>query len=644
MKNDVIRVLLIEDNPGDARLLREIFSEVSSPIFNITHVDRLNVGLQHLAWSEFDVILLDLSLPDSCGLETLLQVHAVSPGRPILVLTGLDDQALAVKAVQEGAQDYLVKGDVDRDLLVRAVRYAIERKRAEVERQRLIKKAQDQAFLVQGILDAVKEGIITLGANHEVIIANPVGCSYLQSLGGITIGQRLERLGDSSLAELLSTIDGQLPVEINLEESGQVFEVYSSPSPLGEGEQGYTLLIRDVTETRRVQMRARDQERQAAVGQLASGIAHDFNNIMGSIILYGEMLLANPDVKNKDRQRLQTIMEQAQRAAALTRQILDFSRSGLLEPHHIDLIPFIERVSKLLSRTLPENIRLTLMRKGKEYTVNADPVRLQQVLMNLAINARDAMPHGGELRFQLEHLHYDEDHPVRFSEMPLGDWIRISVSDTGTGIDEKTLPHIFEPFFTTKQPGKGSGLGLAQVYGIIKQHDGYVDAESQPGQGTAIHLYLPAFAPSVKDSLISDEGSLQVEKSTLLVVEDDEITRIAVSETLRAHHYSVMTAPNGQEAIKMLESHNKEIDLVLSDMVMPGLSGERLYQQMQMDYPEIGVMIMTGYPMEPATRELFERNGVSWLAKPIHSRALIRAIQKALSSHRIKAPEEIQVH
>lgn len=642
MKDDEIKVLLIEDNPSDARLLKETFSEVPSPIFNITHVDRLNVGLQHLAWTEFDVILLDLSLPDASGLETLLQVQAVSPERPILVLTGLADEALAVKAMQEGAQDYLIKGEVDRDLLVRAIRYAIERKRAEVERQRLIRRTQDQAFLVQGILDAVKEGIITLRANHEVIIANPAGRRYLESLAGIKVGQILEQLGDKPLAELLSDMDEHLPKEVILDgPERQFFEVHSSPSPLGQGEHGYTLLIRDVTETRRIQMRTRDQERQAAVGQLASGIAHDFNNIMGSIILYGEMLLANPDIEQKDRQRLQTIMEQAQRAAVLTRQILDFSRSGLLEPHHIDLVPFFEQISKLLSRTLPENIRLTLMRKDKNYIVNADPVRLQQVLMNLAVNARDAMPNGGELRFRLERFLFDEEHPAPLAEMPLRDWVRISVTDTGTGIDEETLPHIFEPFFTTKEPGKGSGLGLAQVYGIVKQHEGYVDVESQPEQGTTIYLYLIAYSGCTNDALIMDDPYTEEGKATLLIVEDDEITRTAVSETLRSHHYNVMTAPNGQQAMKMIESHKKEINLVLSDIVMPGMSGEMLYRQMQMDCPEVEVMIMTGYPMEQETRELFEKNGVTWLVKPIHSRALVRAIQKALSAHRVKAAAEI---
>jgi two-component system cell cycle sensor histidine kinase/response regulator CckA len=642
LKDDEIKVLLIEDNPSDARLLKETFSEVSTPIFNITHVDRLNVGLQHLAWTDFDVILLDLTLPDASGLETLLQVHAVSPEQPILVLTGLDDEGLATKAMQEGAQDYLVKAEVDRDLLLRAIRYAIERKRAEVERQRLIKKTQNQAFLVQGILDAVKEGIITLRANQEVIIANPAGRRYLQSLAGIRVGQKLEHLGDKSLAELLSTVDEHLPKEVILDgPEKQFFEVHASPSPLGQGERGVTLLIRDVTEARHIQMRARDQERQAAVGQLASGIAHDFNNIMGSIILYGEMLLANADLEQKDRQRLQTVMEQAHRAAALTRQILDFSRSGLLEPYRIDLVPFFEQISKLLSRTLPENIRLILMRKEKNYIVNADPVRLQQVLMNLAVNARDAMPNGGELCFRLERFRFEDEHPAPLSDIPMGEWVRISVTDTGMGIGEDALPHIFEPFFTTKEPGKGSGLGLAQVYGIIKQHEGYVDVESQPGQGTTIYLYLPAHSGCMNDALIMNGTGIEEGRATLLVVEDDEITRTAVSETLRAHHYNVMTAPNGQEAIKMIESHKEEINLILSDIVMPGISGETLCRQMQVHHPEIEVMIMTGYPMEQSTRELFEKSGVTWLAKPIHSQALVKAVQKALSSQRSKVAEGI---
>jgi len=640
-----IRVLLIEDNPSDAQILQDALSRVLSPEFVITQVESLNGGLQHLAWEEFDVVILDLSLPDGSGVEILLQVQAVAPNRPILVMTSLDDEDTAVKAMQKGAQDYLVKGKVDQEVLVRAIRYSIERKRTEVERQRLVRRAQTQSLLVRRILDTVKEGILTLNAKREVVMANPAGHLYLARLGGARVGDELTRLGDRPISELLDQSDKILPLDVVLEgENKQVFEVHVNPSPLGQKEDGCTLLIRDVTDARQIQLSAQKQERQAAVGQLASGIAHDFNNILGSILLYTEMLLESPNMGEKDQERLSTIMEQSQRAASLTRQILDFSRSGLIEPHRIDLVPFLEQVSKLLGRTLPENIRLFLVRNENQFIVNADPVRIQQVLMNLAVNSRDAMPEGGELRIKLESLHVNEDNPTKVPDMPEGDWVRITVTDNGTGIPEDVLPHIFEPFFTTKAPGEGSGLGLAQVYGIISQHEGYVDVSSEVGKGTSIFFYLPAQTGPVEDVVDVEKPSQNGHlRETLLVVEDDRTARTAISEALRAYKYEVLSASNGMQALKLIEEKQGKIDLVLSDLIMPGMSGVALYKSLTADYPDIEVMVMTGYPLKGDTRELLEQGGVTWLAKPMHMRSLVRAIQKALTSAPMKEPAEVTV-
>jgi two-component system cell cycle sensor histidine kinase/response regulator CckA len=643
LSEETIKVLLIEDNRSDAKLLKVTFSRVYSPIYEITHVEDLNSGLQYLAWEDFDVIFLDLTLPDASGIETLLQVQAVAPNVPILVLTGIDDEDLAVNAMQKGAQDYLVKGKVDQELLVRATRYAIERKRAEVERQHLVKRAQTQSLLVRRILDTVKEGILTLNAQSEVVMANPAGHLYLARLAEIRVGEKLTRLGDRTLTELLDAVGGVLPQEVVLEgDNKQVFEIHVNPSPLGQEEDGCTLLIRDVTEARQIQLRAQKQERQAAVGQLASGIAHDFNNILGSILLYTEMLIESPNMGEKDQERLKTIMDQSQRAAALTRQILDFSRSGLIEPHRIDLVPFLEQVAKLLGRTLPENIRLYLVRKDHQYVVNADPVRLQQVFMNLAVNSRDAMPEGGDLRVKLETLRVDGEKPSTIPDIPEGEWVRITISDTGIGIPQDVVPHIFEPFYTTKPPGEGSGLGLAQVYGIVTQHEGFVDVSSEVGKGTSIFIYLPAHPGPVEDVVILDKPAQDGNsKERLLVVEDDAATRTAISEALRAYNYDVLSAANGMEALKLVEQKQGEIDLVLSDLIMPGMSGVTLYKRLGKDYPDISVIFMTGYPLKEDTRELLEAGGVTWLAKPIHMRSLARAIRKVLSTEKSKLPADM---
>jgi len=503
LNDSPVNVLLIEDSAEDAKLLQDILLSIISPVFTFIRVERLNLGLQHLTWEEFDVVLLDLFLPDAQGLEAFTQINALAPDTPILVLTNETDELLAIKAVKEGAQEYLVKGNVDADILVRAIRYVIERKGTEVAHKRLLKQTQEQSQLMHRILDTVNEGILTLNAKREIVYANPVAKQFLATLSQVGEEQELSQLGGRPLDELLQDVDSTIPHEIVLDgDQKRLFEVHVNHSTLDQGEEGYTLVIRAATEMRQVQVQTHEQARQAAVGKLASGIAHDFNNIVGSIILYCEMLMNETGLIGKDRERLATILHQAQRAAGLTRQILDFSRTGLIEPHRIDLARFMERVAKLLSRTLPESIRLSLLQRDDKYIVNVDPVRMQQVLMNLAVNARDAMPDGGELIIELENVVVSDEHTPPVAEMTSGDWVLLTVADSGVGIEEPILPKIFEPFYTTKEPGEGSGLGLAQVYGIIKQHDGHIAVESEPGKGTTIRVYLHAYQGEADADLI----------------------------------------------------------------------------------------------------------------------------------------------
>jgi signal transduction histidine kinase/CheY-like chemotaxis protein len=421
---------------------------------------------------------------------------------------------------------------------------------------------------------------------------------------------------------------------VEVPKGGQrIFEIHVNASSLGVEEGGWTLLIREVTELRRVQDKANQQDRLAAVGQLASGIAHDFNNIMGAILLYSEMILDRVEMGEKDRGRMRTIMDQAQRAASLTRQILDFSSGGLMEPHLFDLAPFVEEMRALLERTLPENIRIIVDEKGEGYIVNADPVQLRQVFMNLALNARDAMEGGGELRIRLRKRRFGEGNPPPSREMGAGEWLCVTVADTGSGIPANLLPHVFEPFFTTKEPGEGSGLGLPQVYGIVKQHGGSVEIESEIGQGTSVHVYLPARAGTVQTDLIVEEEPVnQPVKGTVVVVEDDPPTRRAIGDVLQMEGYRVLLASDGSEAIEQLERHNGRIDMVVSDLVMPGIGGMALLRQLGKDYPEVKVMLMTGHPLGPATRKLLQERGVRWLAKPVRSESLLAAVAGALSN------------
>jgi signal transduction histidine kinase len=313
-------------------------------------------------------------------------------------------------------------------------------------------------------------------------------------------------------------------------------------------------MVRDVTQERHNQIRVQMQERLATVGQLAAGIAHDFNNIMATILVYTDLLKKDLVGKPTGQDRLGIIQQQVQRAASLIRQILDFSRRSVMEQSQLDLLPFIKEFGKLLERVLPETIKVDLTYQSGYYSINADPSHLQQVLMNLALNARDAMPDGGALHFDLSPLRLGPGDPPPSPYLPEGDWLVIKVTDTGVGIPPENTRHIFEPFFTTKPVGQGTGLGLAQAYGIVKQHGGYIDVHSQLGRGTSFSIFLPVLhVMDIEDKPEPVSPLPEGRGQRILVVEDDEITLDAIRDLLEAQNYDVATAVNGLEALQLLE-------------------------------------------------------------------------------------------
>ncbi|MGD2058385.1 MAG: ATP-binding protein, partial [Anaerolineales bacterium] len=362
-----------------------------------------------------------------------------------------------------------------------------------------------------------------------------------------------------------------------------------------------------------------------------AGIAHDFNNILGTIILYSELMTDSDTLAPKDRERLTTIIKQAQRGSTLTAQILDFSRRSVMEMHPIDLVPFLKEMEKLLSRTLPESVSLSIHvgEKG-EHIVNADPARIQQVIMNMAVNARDAMPDGGTLTFELDQIDVDRLNSP-YPGMHPGKYIALQIKDTGHGISPDDLPHIFEPFFTTKPSGKGTGLGLAQVYGIIKQHEGYIDVASKPGYGTVFDIYIPAVqlpaqATPINLKTFSELGAGE----HILVVEDDEATRMALCEILESLGYQVSSACDGSAALEIIAGQNGNLDLVVSDLVMPNMGGRELYDHVSSTYPALKMVMITGYPLGSHTRELLDRDRVAWLQKPLTSEVVSKTIHDLL--------------
>ncbi len=504
-----------------------------------------------------------------------------------------------------------------------------ERKRAEQEREQLLRQVQEQTRQMQQLMDAVPEGVLLLDSELQLLLCNPSATTYLPILTGIPVwgrGQKLTQLGGHPVAELLSLPPRQLWHEVS--EKQRHFQVVARPVGSGPVTGGWVLIIRDVTEEYAFRETVQRQDRLATVGQLAAGIAHDFNNILAGIVLYSQISLRMPDLPPQLQERLKVIADQAHRAADLINQILDFSRSTVLDRLPLDLIPLLKEQVKLWQRTLPENIQVVFTYGPDGYIVNADPTRMQQVFMNLVVNARDAMPDGGTLSIDVARLRVIKPKYAPLPDMSVGDWVQIKVSDTGTGIPADILPYIYDPFFTTKPPGKGTGLGLSQVYGIVSGHDGYIDVKTQVGVGTTFIIYLPALAVPEVPAMTAFDDLLLGHGETILVVEDNAATRAAIVETLNLLNYCVLEAGNGKTALGVYAAHQEEIDLVLTDLVMAEMGGKALAETLHRQNPALRIVVMTGHPLTEDQEALRQAGVVAWIQKPPELRYLAETLAR----------------
>jgi CheY-like chemotaxis protein len=325
-------------------------------------------------------------------------------------------------------------------------------------------------------------------------------------------------------------------------------------------------------------------------------------------------------------------MSQAQRATRLIRQILDFSRQSVFERHSLDLLPLLKEEEKLLKQTLPESIEIRLQYSKGEYLVLADATRMQQLVMNLAVNARDAMPDGGILEVELALMTVDGDHDAPLPGMGEGKWIRLRVVDSGCGIAAEHMAHVFEPFFTTKAPGKGTGLGLAQAHGIVAQHDGHITVASEPRVGTVFTIYLPALAVAAPDAGAAQRPQLPLgHGECVLLVEDDDHLRTSLMDLLTNWHFEVLPAANGEEALSLLAQRPAGVDVILSDVVMPRMGGIALVKTLRKEGIETPILLMTGHTAQSRREELAEENVDAWLDKPPSIVELAQALRSALT-------------
>jgi len=386
---------------------------------------------------------------------------------------------------------------------------------------------------------------------------------------------------------------------------------------------------RDITDLKRLEQQFRQAQKMEAVGQLAGGVAHDFNNLLTAIIGFGEMAFNGLAPDDPNREFITEIRRAGQRAANLTRQLLAFSRKQVLRPEVVSLNTLLGDVMKLLQRLIGEDIEVSLLPDEGLGLAKIDPGQFEQAVINLAVNARDAMPHGGSLSIETTNVELDAAYASLHEDVAPGLYVMVAVSDSGLGMDETTRAHIFEPFFTTKPTGEGTGLGLAMVYGFVKQSGGHVEAYSESGRGTTFKIFLPRVFDAVVTASADDIATMPKGHETVLLVEDEEAVRTLAARVLQAAGYTVLSARNGTEAIRLADDHQETIDLLATDLVMPRMSGLEVASQLTQTRPGIRILLMSGYPNEAAMRHGVPP-GASLLQKPFNAIALARAVRQVL--------------
>ncbi len=890
-------ILLVEDSPTDVLLTEEALSEASR--FRLRSSERLAEALRLLSEAHFDVVLLDLGLPDSQGIDTLRRLRDKHRKVAVVVLTGKDDEELALRALQEGAEDYLVKGQADAGQLRRSIRYALGRRSSENELRRGEERFQELTANIQQVLwmiDAKEAKVLYVspayesmwGRSCQSLLDDPQSymegvhpldqemqrrenaamyqtghidaeCRVLRPDGSVrwvwirgypitqqgqivrlvgviedtTDRRRLTAERDALLARLQLQIQrmpliyilfdadfritdwnpaaeqtfgytrqealGKQPNDLNppsvhakalkimdriragdmaahainenltkdgrsitcewfntplmtedgrfdgflclgrdlteqkalqdaqarlaaaveaseeqmrllLESTGEgiygidmqghctfinraaaamighdpaevigqdmhalihhhrpdgspypvehcpiyramqtqsgvrvrdevlwrrdgtsfAAEYSSFPVMKGVESRGAVVTFQDITRVRQLEEQFRQAQKMEAVGQLAGGVAHDFNNLLTIISGYSEILLATLGSSDPMRVSVRAISEAGERAASLTRQLLAFSRKTVLEPKVLDLNEVVRETEKFLRRLIGEDVLLTAVLDPAVSRVKVDPGQLGQVLMNLAVNARDAMPTGGKLTVETRNVELDQEYARLHAEVKPGRYVLLSMADTGSGMTPEVKARIFEPFFTTKGVGKGTGLGLAVVLGIVKQSEGHVQVYSEPDIGTTFKLYFPAVEEKVSAPKGLDSGNGGRGTETVLLVEDEDGVRGLAVLVLQTYGYKVMAAGSGKEALRHVEKRSGGIDLLVTDVVMPGMGGPELADALKPRFPQMKVLFSSGYTDDAVVRHGLLQEQVAFLQKPYTPLTLVKRVRQVL--------------
>ena len=629
------RLLHVEDEVTDSDLVKVWLQEAGLE-WEVVRVDTREAFVAALEREHFDIVLSDFQLPAFNGLEALKETRARRPELAFVFFTATLGEERAVDALKEGATDFVAKERPARlvPALRRAVREAEERaarKRAEEDlRQReesfhLLFESNPHPMWVFDrdtlcFLEVNSAAIAHYGYSRDEFLAMRITDIRPADDAGNVVGAVRHRLKD-----------------------GRVIDVEIAAHDIEfEGRAGRLVVAHDVTERKRLEAQLLQSQKLEAVGQLAAGVAHDFNNLLNVITGYSELLLRSLPAKGTDRERTEQVRRAAERGAGLTRQLLAFSRRQVLEPRVLDLNAALADVQSMLTRLIGEDIRIVTSFDPALGRVFADPGQMEQVLVNLVVNARDAMPEGGALVLETSNVDLDESYARTHPGSTPGRHVRLAVSDTGHGMDAATASRVFEPFFTTKPRGKGTGLGLATVHGIVQQSGGHVDVYSELGHGTTFKIYLPRV--EAEEARPADEGA-RVEPhrgtETIVLVEDEDGLRALIREVLEDAGYRVAEAADPEHGLAAVRAQPGGIDLLMTDVILPQMRGNELADRVREISPRARVVFMSGYTDEAIGQHAVLTPGAHFLQKPFTLDALLAKVRAVLEGPAETPPLEV---
>jgi PAS domain S-box-containing protein len=597
------------------------------PQDTVTACNSVSAALEHIDQEQFDAVVVDYSLPDETGLSLLEQVRYRKLDLPVIVVTGHGDEATAVRAMKLGAADYIVKSENYARTLPLVAHKVVGTHRlqqqlaaTEIRYRLLVEQAQDAI----GVID---DQMRFLDVNPKCAELTDYTRAELLKLSVLSLlrpeaveparrlFEQLKRNGTLRLPEC----------RVLQKQGGEIF-VEVSAVALGGGT--HYFIARDVTEQKQLQQELFQMQKMDSIGKLASGIAHDFNNLLGAILGYASLLKAEIQPEHPYYGYVDIIESSAQRGADLARQLLAFGRRGKPQMQPVNPNRIVDEVRQLLSHTIDKRIEIVGHCAESLATVEGDAGQLQQVLLNLCLNARDAMSESGTLILETRNVVLDEAFVRTHPGSQVGPHVLLSVTDNGLGMDAETQRHIFEPFFTTKEKGKGTGLGLAMVYGIIRSHGGLIRVYSELGHGTTFLIYLPASdRPEALSQTARSESRGGTE--TILVVDDETAIRNLLNDVLTSAGYQVFKAVNGVHALQVMEQV-REIGLVILDMIMPEMDGRQTYERLRERLPEAKVLFSSGFSRHNLTPEMLNHPRTDFIQKPYVVHELLAAVRRML--------------